>query len=155
MEMMTIKIRINEKDYVCEVAPNLTLLDFIREKIGFKGTKKGCDSGACGACTMLMDGKAVNSCCILAVSANGKSIHTIEYLSQDGGIHPIQQAFVDENAIQCGYCTPGMILSTKALLDKTPHPKDEEIKEALSGNICRCTGYQKIENAVRAASQKI
>lgn len=152
MKNITIKININNTDYTFAAPENLTLLELIREHAGLKGTKKGCDNGPCGACTVILDGKTVNSCCILAVSANGKSVKTIEYLSQDGGIHPIQQAFVEKHAIQCGFCTPGMIMSSKALLDRTPHPDDGEIKEALSGNICRCTGYQKIIDAVRTAA---
>jgi carbon-monoxide dehydrogenase small subunit len=118
--------------------------------LGLTGTKKGCSTGDCGACTVIMDGRAVTSCMILAVSAEGKAITTIEGLPADGQLHPIQQAFLDHHAVQCGYCTPGMVLSAKALLDENPHPSEDEIRQAISGNLCRCTGYQKIVEAVQA-----
>lgn len=148
-------IDINGKKYSSNVIPSLTLLDFLRESIGFMGAKKGCDSGHCGACTVLIEGKAINSCMLLAVQADGKSVITIEGLNKGEKLHPIQQAFIEENAIQCGFCTPGMIMSTKGLLDKKPNPTDLEIKEALSGNLCRCTGYTKIINAVKNAAEKL
>lgn len=148
-------ININGKEYGSNVPPNLTLLDFLRETIGFMGTKKGCDSGHCGACTVLLEGKAINSCMLLAVQADGKKIITIEGLNEGEKLHPIQQAFIEENAIQCGFCTPGMIMSAKGLLDKNANPTDLEIKEALSGNLCRCTGYTKIINAVKNAANKL
>ncbi len=155
MSKHVIKIQINNNNHIFEVNENETLLDTIRDKARLKGTKKGCDNGQCGACTVIMDGKAINSCCVLALQADGKSIYTIEGLSEDANTNHIQEAYVEEGAIQCGFCTPGMIMSTKALLDKEPSPTDEQIKDALSGNICRCTGYTKIEKAVKSASKKI
>jgi len=130
----------------------MTLLDFLREELGMKGTKRGCDSGQCGACTILMDGKTINACLVLAIQADGKEIMTIEGLSSGGRLHPLQEAFVEEGAVQCGFCVPGMILSAKALLDEKKDPSEEEIREALSGNLCRCTGYVKIIKAVRKAA---
>ena len=130
----------------------MTLLDFLREDLGLKGTKRGCDSGQCGACTIIMDGKTVNACLVLAIQADGKEILTIEGLSSGGRLHPLQEAFVEEGAVQCGFCVPGMILSAKALLDEKKDPSGEEIREALSGNLCRCTGYVKIIKAVQKAA---
>ena len=130
----------------------MTLLDFLREDLGLKGTKRGCDSGQCGACTIIMDGKTMNACLILAIQADGKEILTIEGLSSGGRLHPLQEAFVEEGAVQCGFCVPGMILSAKALLDEKKDPSGEEIREALSGNLCRCTGYVKIIKAVQKAA---
>jgi len=154
MNKHVIKLKLNDKDLIFEVNENETLLDIIRDKAKLTGTKKGCGNGQCGACTVIMDHKAINSCCILALQADGKSIYTIESLSKGGNINYIQEAFVEEGAIQCGFCTPGMIMSTKALLDKESNPTNEQIKDALSGNICRCTGYIKIENAVKSAIKK-
>ena len=132
-----------------------TLLHLLREELGLKGTKEGCGSGECGACTVIIDGKAVNSCLYLAADAEGKNIVSIEGLAQaDGTLHPIQQAFVDNGGIQCGFCSPGMIMSTKALLDELPNPSEEEIKHALAGNICRCTGYKQIFDSVKAVRDK-
>ena len=130
----------------------MTLLDFLREELGMKGTKKGCDSGQCGACTVIMDGKPINACLVLATQADGKEILTIEGLSSGKRLHPLQEAFAEEGAVQCGFCTPGMILSAKALLDDKKDPSEEEIREALSGNLCRCTGYVKIIKAVQKAA---
>lgn len=156
-ETKTIQVQlyINGKEYNSTISTGLTLLEFLREKIGLLGTKNGCNSSHCGACTVLLDGKAINSCSILAVQANGKHITTIEGLSDGKKLHPIQEAFVEQGAIQCGFCTPGMIMSTKDLLDNNPNPTDFEIKEALSGNLCRCTGYTKIIEAVKSASDKL
>jgi carbon-monoxide dehydrogenase small subunit len=131
-----------------EVEPRTTLLDALRNYLRLTGTKKGCEVGECGVCTVLIDGEPINSCLMLAVEANHKRILTIEGLGSNGQLHPIQKAFIDYGAIQCGFCTPGMILSTKALLDKNPNPSEEEIKEGLSGVLCRCTGYQQIIEAV-------
>lgn len=147
-------LTINGKRLDLAVAPNRTLLDLLRYDLGLTGTKKGCDVGDCGACTVILDGKPVNSCLVLAVQAHGKEILTIEGLAGDQTLHPIQQAFVDKGAIQCGFCTPGMVLSAKSLLDRDPKPTEEEIRSALSGNLCRCTGYQKIVEAVKAASER-
>jgi carbon-monoxide dehydrogenase small subunit len=150
-----IGLTINGKMHEVAVEPNLTLLDLLRYELGLTGTKKGCDEGDCGACTVILDGKPVSSCLILAVQANGREVLTIEGVETDQGLHPIQQAFVDHGAVQCGYCTPGMILSAKALLEKNPKPDEAEIRTALSGNLCRCTGYQKIVEAVKDASDKM
>ncbi|MBQ6360255.1 MAG: (2Fe-2S)-binding protein [Lachnospiraceae bacterium] len=152
---MTIRIVLNGIPAVFAVRPDETLLELIRDRAGLTGTKKGCDLGECGACTVLMDGRAVNSCCVPALAADGTSILTIEGLGTGKNPHPIQQAFTDAGAIQCGFCTPGMILAAKALLDKNPHPSRGEIREALSGNLCRCTGYVKIEEAVQLAAERI
>ena len=143
-----IRLIVNDKDYEIAVRPNQTLADVIRNDIGLTGTKKGCEVGECGTCTVILDGKPVNSCLVLAVQANGKNVLTIEGLETDQGLHPIQQAFVDKGAIQCGFCTPGMILSAKSLLDQNPAPDEKEIRTAISGNLCRCTGYQKIVEAI-------
>ena len=149
-----ISLTINEKLYELAVSPNQTLADVIRYEIGLTGTKKGCEVGECGTCTVIMDGKSVNSCLILAVQANGSEILTIEGMETDEGLHPIQEAFVEKGAIQCGYCTPGMILSAKTLLDTNPKPDELEIRTAISGNLCRCTGYQKIVEAIKSVSEK-
>jgi len=149
-----IKLTVNDEEYELAVEPNLTLLDLLRYDLGLTGTKKGCDEGDCGACTVIMDGRAVSSCLVLAVQANGRNILTIEGVETKGGLHPIQQAFVENGAIQCGFCTPGMILSAKALLDRNPHPDEQEIRTAISGNLCRCTGYQKIVEAIEEVSEK-
>jgi carbon-monoxide dehydrogenase small subunit len=150
-----ISVTINGKIYEVAVPPNLTLADLLRYELGLTGTKKGCDMGDCGTCTVIKDGRPVNSCLVLAVQANGSEITTIEGVETDNGLHPVQQAFVEMGAIQCGFCTPGMILSAKSLLDRNPKPTELEIRTALSGNLCRCTGYQKIVEAVQAASEKM
>jgi len=141
-------ITVNEEVYELEVPANRTLLDVIREECGLTGTKQGCGNGECGACTVLLDGEPVNACLVLALQANGKRVVTVEGLSEGEKLHPIQEVFIAHGAIQCGFCTPGMVLSTKALLDKNPHPQELEIREALTGNLCRCTGYQKIVEAI-------
>ncbi|MFH0866162.1 MAG: molybdopterin cofactor-binding domain-containing protein [Bacteroidota bacterium] len=146
-----INITVNGENYEVAVHPNTTLLDLLREELKLTGTKKGCELGDCGACTVILDGKAVNSCLILALEADGKKVDTIEGLTKGGELHPIQRAFVEKGAIQCGYCTPGMIMRTKSILDKNPNPTTEEIKSELSGNLCRCTGYTKIIEAVETA----
>jgi carbon-monoxide dehydrogenase small subunit len=147
-----IELRVNGDPYEIAIEPRRTLLEVLRENVGLTGTKEGCDMGACGSCTVLLDNKAVLSCLTLAVEAQGKEIITIEGLAQNGKLHPLQEAFVNHGAIQCGFCTPGMILSAKALLDGNPHPNKEEIKEAIAGNLCRCTGYVKIVEAIMAVS---
>ena len=151
--MKKIKLTVNGKLNELSVQPNDTLLEVIREYLGLTGTKEGCGLGECGACTVIMNGKAVNSCLVPAIEANGKQITTIEGLADGQKLHPIQQAFVDMNGLECGFCSPGMIMSAKALLDENIHPTDEEIKKALTGNICRCTGYAKIFEAVKAAAE--
>lgn len=145
-----IQMTINDRAYEVAVAPNKTLADLIRYDLGLTGTKKGCDTGDCGACTVILNGDPVNSCLVLAVQADNAVIETIEGLSTDAGLHPLQQAFVEKGAIQCGFCTPGMILSAKNLLDKHPAPTEQEIREGISGNLCRCTGYQKIFEAIES-----
>jgi len=146
-----ININVNGDNYELAVKPGTTLLDLLREDLKLTGTKKGCELGDCGACTVIMDGKAVNSCLVLAIEADGKKIETIEGLAKGEELHPIQQAFVEKGAIQCGYCTPGMIMRTKSILDKNPNPTEDQIKLELSGNLCRCTGYTKIIEAVKTA----
>ena len=149
-----ISVTINDKEYELAVSPNQTLVDLIRNDLELTGTKKGCEVGDCGSCTVIMDGKPVNSCLVLAVQANGKKITTIEGVATDEGLHPIQEAFVEHGAIQCGFCSPGMILSGKNLLESNPKPTELEIRTAISGNLCRCTGYQKIVEAIKDVSEK-
>jgi carbon-monoxide dehydrogenase small subunit len=132
----------------------MTLLQMLREELGLTGTKNGCSAGECGACTVLIDGQPVNSCLVLAVEADGHEVTTVEGLADEGGLSPIQQAFVDHNAVQCGFCTPGMLISAHALLKRNPHPTDAETREALVGNLCRCTGYLRIIRAIRDAAEK-
>jgi carbon-monoxide dehydrogenase small subunit len=151
-ELVSIELEVNKIRYKKTIRASMTLLDFLREDLGLKGTKRGCDAGQCGACTIIMDGKTVNACLILAIQADGKEILTIEGLSPGGRLHPLQEAFIEEGAVQCGFCVPGMILSAKALLDEKKDPSGEEIREALSGNLCRCTGYVKIIKAVQKAA---
>ncbi len=134
------------------VKDNLTLLDFLRDHLGLTGTKKGCEQGECGACTVQLDGLPVNSCSTLAVECNGREVTTIEGVAKDGRLHPLQVEFIQKWALQCGYCTPGMIMSAKCLLETNPNPTEQEIREAISGNLCRCTGYAKIVEAIQAAA---
>jgi len=148
-----IHMTINNKEYEVAVQPNQTLVDLLRYELRLTGTKKGCGTGDCGSCTVIMDGKPVNSCLVLAVQANGRKITTIEGLESEEGLHPLQKAFTEKGAIQCGFCSPGMILSTKSLLDKNPQPTEKEIRRAISGNLCRCTGYQKIVDAVKSVTE--
>lgn len=149
-----ITLNINNQEYDLVIPVNRTLTQVLRENLKLTGTKQGCSVGDCGSCTVLMDGQPVNSCLVLAVEAEGRVIQTIEGLAEDGKLHPIQQAFVDQGSIQCGFCSPGMILSAKALLDKNPSPTGPEIREAISGNLCRCTGYQKIVDAIELVARK-
>ena len=155
--MFNIKVSINVNgiNYTKNIDSTTRLIDFIREDLKLKGTKEGCGEGECGACTVIVNGKAINSCLMLASSADGKNVITIEGVSDKDKLHPIQEAFMEVGAVQCGYCTPGMILSAKALLDEKPNADEEEIKEALSGNLCRCTGYKKIIQAVMLAQDKL
>ncbi|MFZ5967508.1 MAG: (2Fe-2S)-binding protein [Bacillota bacterium] len=150
--MIPIKLTINNQHYEVEVEEDLRLLDLLRDKLHLTGTKEGCGEGECGACTVIMNGKTVNSCMVLAFQGDGSSITTIEGVAGEAGLHPIQRAFLDAGAVQCGFCTPGMVLSAKALLDEKPEPTRDEIREAISGNLCRCTGYNKIVDAVEKAS---
>ncbi|MFC1917063.1 (2Fe-2S)-binding protein [Chloroflexota bacterium] len=149
-----VRLRVNGDVYEIAVAPRQTLLDTLRKGLGLTGTKKGCDKGNCGACTVLIDGKPVNSCLTLAIEAQDKEILTIEGMADGEQLHPIQSAFIEYGAIQCGFCTPGMILSAKALLDENPHPADHEIRKALEGNLCRCTGYKQIVEAIVAVARQ-
>ena len=150
--MQSIVLNINNEEYHVEVSPEETLLDVIRDKIGLFGTKRGCDTGECGACTVILDGIPINSCLYLAIRADKKSIMTIEGLGTPDKLHPLQQAFIMNAAVQCGFCAPGMLLSAKALLDENPNPTDHEIREGISGNLCRCTGYVKIIKAIKEAA---
>jgi aerobic-type carbon monoxide dehydrogenase small subunit (CoxS/CutS family) len=149
-----IQLNVNEKTHRLKVKAHWTLLDVLRKEIGLTGTKKSCDRGSCGACTIIMDGKAVYACSRLAIEADKKKILTIEGLLQGGKLHPIQEAFLEHDGMQCGFCTSGQIVSVKALLDKNPRPTQEEIKEGLSGNVCRCSAYPKILKSAMAAAQK-
>jgi carbon-monoxide dehydrogenase small subunit len=148
-----IKFKVNGNAYELEIEPSETLLDVLRNRLGLTGTKEGCGVGDCGACTVLVDGKAVNSCLMLCIAAEGREIRTIEGVAQNGELQPIQKAFMHEGAIQCGYCTPGMVLSSIALLEENPRPTKEEIKFGIAGNLCRCTGYTKIIKAIEAAAK--
>jgi len=148
-----IHLTINDKEYDVAVEPNELLVDVLRYRLGLTGPKKGCGLGDCGSCTVIMDGDAVNSCLVLGVQAHQRQITTIEGLETDGELHPVQKAFIEHGAIQCGFCSSGMILSAKNLLDKNPKPTELEIRSALSGNLCRCTGYQKIVEAVKSVGR--
>jgi carbon-monoxide dehydrogenase small subunit len=151
---MKIRLTVNGKPHECEVDAETRLLDLLREELHLTGTKEGCGEGECGACTVLIDGRPVNSCLVLAPQADGAQVLTIEGLADGEALHPIQQAFVDAGGVQCGFCTPGFIMSVYALLRDTPDPTDDEIRFALEGNLCRCTGYEKIVDAVRLAAAR-
>jgi carbon-monoxide dehydrogenase small subunit len=146
----TINLRVNGESYEVEIEPNRLLLQVLREEIGLTGTKEGCAIGVCGACSVIVDGRLVSSCLTLAIACQGKEITTIEGLVKDGVLHPLQQAFIEYGGFQCGACTPGQIMAAKALLDENPKPSEEEVKEWMSGNLCRCTGYYKILESVMA-----
>ncbi len=150
--MINITLNVNNEDYQVEVAPYHTLRHVLRDKLGFTDVKNGCSEGECGSCTVLVNGKPVTSCLMLAAQAQGKKVTTTRGLATDGKLHPLQEKFIEYGAIQCGYCTPGMLLVAKALLDKKPNPTEEEVRIAISGNICRCTGYQQIVEAIMAAA---
>jgi len=155
MKEVEIVLNVNEKNYQLRIPPWRTLVEVLRENLGLMGTKKSCNEGECGACTVHMDGKPVTSCLVLAVDAQGKQVVTIEGIAKGEKLHPIQEAFVGQSGTQCGYCTPGMIMSAKALLDENPDPSQEEIREGISGNLCRCTGYTKIFESISAAAQNM
>jgi len=149
-----IRLYVNGEEHEILTEAHKTLLEVLREDLGLTGTKRGCDLGACGACTVLINGKPHLSCLTLAASVQGKRIVTIEGLSEDGKLHPLQRSFVEKGAIQCGFCTPGMILTAKGFLDEQPHPSEQEVKRAISGNLCRCTGYTKIVEAIMSVREK-
>ena len=153
--MAVLHTTINGEAITAEVDPSISLAQLLRDNLYLTGTKIGCGKGECGACTIIMDGKSVTSCIIPVLRAEGAVIQTIEGVAKNGKLHPLQEEFINQGAVQCGFCTPGMIMSAKALLDENPEPKKEEIREALGGNICRCTGYVNIERAVEAAAQRI
>lgn len=155
MARVRITFNINGREWTGEVDPNATLLEVIRGEVGLTGTKYGCGIGECGACTVIMNGKAVNSCLVLAPQADGARIETVEGLMREGKLHPLQEAFIEHHAVQCGYCTPGMLMSAKALLEENPDPTEEEIRAGISGNLCRCTGYEPIVKAIKAAAAKL
>lgn len=149
---MEVSVTVNNKSYVRDVEPRMLLVDLLREELGLTGTNIGCDTSQCGSCTVHMDGKAVKSCTVLAVQADGSEITTIEGLAQNGELHPMQQAFWDKHGLQCGYCTPGMIMAAVKLIEQKPDISEEEIRHGLEGNICRCTGYQNIVAAIQSAA---
>jgi carbon-monoxide dehydrogenase small subunit len=150
----TIDLSINRSAYTVDVEPHWTLLDLLRDELGLPGTKRGCDKGDCGTCTVLVDGKPVNACLYLAVRANRKEILTVEGLETGEGLHPLQKSFLKNGAVQCGFCTPGMLMTAVSLLEKNPDPTEEEVRSAISGNLCRCTGYQHIVEAVMSVKEK-
>ena len=154
MNKITVTLMVNGKEVTLKVGPKERLLDTLREQLKLTGTKEGCSVGECGACTVILDGKAVSSCLILTGQIRGSEVLTIEGLETDGNLDPLQQAFIDHHAIQCGFCTPGMLMSAKALLIHNPHPSREEIKTALEGNLCRCTGYEQIIEAIESVANK-
>lgn len=155
MKTVTITTTVNGERFTRSVPVNMTLVEFIRDELHLNGTKEGCDEGECGACTILFDGHPFNSCLVLAAEADGHEITTIEGMAHDGRLHPIQEAFLEVGAVQCGYCTPGMILSAKAVLDEFPDPTEAPIRTGIEGNICRCTGYNRIVSAIQLAAKKI
>ncbi len=153
MRQEEVTLKVNGVSYRLNIEPWRTLVEVLRDTLGLTGTKKSCNEGECGACTVLMDGKPAASCLVLAMDAQGKEIVTIEGVSEGEKLHPLQEAFLKHGAIQCGFCTPGMVMSAKALLDEHPHPTSTEVRKAISGNLCRCTGYQQIVDSVLAASK--
>jgi carbon-monoxide dehydrogenase small subunit len=155
MKKQLLSMTVNGDPVDVAVTPSATLLEVLRDQLGLYGVKEGCSEGVCGACTVLMDDRPVRSCITLALEAEGASVTTIEGVAEDGQLHPVQDAFIENGAVQCGFCTPGMILSSKALLDRNSEPTEDEIKEALAGNFCRCTGYTKILKAAQAASARM
>jgi len=152
MEKTTVRFVVNNQSVEVSAIPSARLLDILREELDLTGTKEGCGQGECGACTVLLEGEAVNACLVLVGQVEGKRIETIEGLAQGSILHPLQQAFIDEGAVQCGYCTPGMVLAAKALLAENPTPTETEIRVAIAGNLCRCTGYTKIIKAIQSAA---
>ncbi len=155
MSKHTISVTVNDQDYTREVDARLLLVHFIRENLDLTGTHIGCDTTSCGACTVILNGRAVKSCTIFAVQANGGQVKTIEAMAENGQLHPLQEGFWEKHGLQCGYCTPGMIMSASELLAKNPDPSEDEIRWAISGNLCRCTGYNKIVEAIQYAAAKM
>ena len=154
MSLHRITVTVNDTTEVVDVASNMTLLQMLREKLAFTGTKNGCNAGECGACTVLLDGEPVNSCMVLAVECQGSQVVTVEGLIKDGVLDPVQQTIMEHGGVQCGFCTPGMLISARALLDRNPDPSQDDIREALVGNLCRCTGYLRIIDAVQDAAER-
>ncbi|MFZ0504055.1 MAG: (2Fe-2S)-binding protein [Chthoniobacterales bacterium] len=154
-KVIDITVKVNGKDRAAAVEPRLLLVHFIREHLALTGTHIGCDTTNCGACTVLLDGRAVKSCTLFAVQADGRELRTIEGVGNSSALHPLQEGFKESHGLQCGFCTPGMIMSACALLEKNPHPTEEDIRWGISGNLCRCTGYQNIVKAVQYAAEKI
>jgi len=154
MDKYPIEVKVNGRDYKFEVEPDVRLVDLLRNRLHLLGTKEGCGKGECGACTVIMDGKSVTSCLVLAVQANGSEILTVEGLGGEEALHPLQQAFIQHGAVQCGFCSPGMLMSAKYLLDTNPNPTRDEIRAGISGNMCRCTGYKKIIDAIEAVARR-
>lgn len=155
IETIMVDFKVNGKPYNIHIEPSKTILEVLRDDLGLTGAKKGCDDANCGACTIIMDGKAVKCCSLLIGQARGKQIITIEGLEDENGLHPLQKAFIDRFAIQCGFCTPGMILTAKAILDENPNATEDDIREGMHGNICRCTGYVKIVEAIETARDEM
>jgi carbon-monoxide dehydrogenase small subunit len=155
MSKHAVTITVNGQAYTREIESRMLLVHFLREELNLTGTHIGCDTTSCGACTVLLDGKAVKSCTVFAVTANGMNVETVEGLMHNGQLHPLQEGFWEKHGLQCGYCTPGMLMSAKYLLSKNPNPTEDEIRHALEGNICRCTGYQNIVRAVQYAANKM
>ena len=153
--MANIKVKVNGVEHTAEIEPRLLLVHFIRENLRLTGTHIGCETSHCGACTVVMDGKALKSCTVFAIQANGREVLTVEGLEQDGKLHPLQEGFVQEHGLQCGYCTPGMLMTGYAYLQSNPSPSESEIRHAISGNLCRCTGYVNIVKAYQYAAQKL
>lgn len=154
-QSISVNLKVNEKEYRREVEPRMLLSDFLRHELGLTGTHVGCEHGVCGACTILLDGDSVRSCLLFAVQADGHSITTVEGLASDGKLHPIQESFWETHGLQCGYCTPGILMTLVPFLQQNPDPTEDEIRHALSGNLCRCTGYQHIVDAVKLAAEKM
>ncbi len=150
--VVPIRMRVNGREHALEVFPGETLLEVLRRRLRLTGTKRGCEVGECGACTVVLDGRAVNSCLVLAVQADGAEVLTVEGLARGGALHPLQQAFLAYGAVQCGFCTPGLLMSAYALLQANPQPTPDEVRRAIAGNLCRCTGYQAVVDAVLAAA---
>lgn len=150
-----VTMRVNDKEYKREIEPRMLLSDFLRHELGLTGTHVGCEHGVCGACTILFDGESMRSCLLFAVQADGHSITTVEGLATDGKLHPIQQSFWEAHGLQCGYCTPGILLTLVPFLQQNPNPTEDEIRHAISGNLCRCTGYQHIVDAVKLAAERM